>query len=509
MSTYVREATPSDYDERSVEDKLAFTKKRAADDQLEQDAEKRRWITAQHRMEDEHVIRLASAVSSPAKASGAPKAAELLGSLSDDEEDEVLTIHAFPQAVHAISPDIVAAARYTNPMPFIPISACGQLASAMLKNGERQRITLTPGKGAGAQHSEVGVAAQKLLDGFAERDYCLDPVMFWECFRAWAQLMAHTRLKPEARDSLLFKMNTLQQLVSGVCLDRHWCFWRDYALSLLNGYSDNRLSKTGGRHWNMLNFEEDLLRDVEAKYNYEINEAFRFAEDTHAPMLVQARLPIDDIKKLRKALATKATRVSRYIDVPAPSPSSYSAPPAPQQRQQAPPQHRQQPQQQQQQQHFAPQFQQFSPQQFNQQHHFQHPPPQHSFQQPPQHNAFSNAMKRSDSAPPAQGQNFRNAEQRAPPTAQHHLQGWCPGCCKHSTDPTHFWKVCRDFNAAKVYKYGAFFHRSLDRLRICMQWNLGICNSVGPCSNFHGCAWCGEEGHISFDCPTGGGPTRV
>ncbi|KAK4690462.1 hypothetical protein P7C70_g9572, partial [Phenoliferia sp. Uapishka_3] len=313
MSTYVRESTPDDYDSRSAEDRLTFTSKRAAADLLEQDAEKKRWIARQHEIEDEHVVRLATAAASPSKVNGAPKAVEFLDTLEESEEDAVLTLRAFPQAVHAIASDIVAIARHTNPMPFVPISACGQLSSAQLKSGERAKIVLTPGKGVGSQHSEVGAAAQKVLDGFMERDFCLDPVMFWECFFAWGQLMAFTRLGPGIRTAFLFGLHSLQQLVLSVCLDRHWTFWREYVLSLLYDYSMHLISKMGGRRWSLLKFEDDLLREVEGKFNYEIDEAFRFAEDTLAPMLVQSRLSLEDIKKLRKSIATKATRVSRYI----------------------------------------------------------------------------------------------------------------------------------------------------------------------------------------------------
>ncbi|KAK4700805.1 hypothetical protein P7C70_g5442, partial [Phenoliferia sp. Uapishka_3] len=498
MSTYVREATP-DHSGKTSDEKLEFYTKRSAADELERLAEKKRSVEREKTREDEIIFRLATAAASPVKATGAPKPAPFLESLEEQVEDALPTIFAFPQAVHAISPDIVAAARLPVPMPFIALSACGQQAAIDLENGERTKVVLTPGKGAGAQHPEVGVAAQKQLDAFAERDYCLDPISFWEAFAAWGQLMAETKLNPAIRTTFLCNLWSLQQLVCSVLMERHWVFWREYVLAKLTSYSSSLFSGTGGTRYVLQGFSEPLLRKIESKFNYEKDEAFRYDESAKSPSVGLARLGTEETKRLRKALALKGSRISRWGE---PAEVATPTPTPPQQRQRQPEQqqqHRQQPPPPQQQHFQQPQYFNNQQQQFPQPPFY--PPP------PPPSNSFGGSpMKRSESAPPQQ--NFRPAEQRAPSATQH-FQGWCPGCCKFSTDPTHFWKVCQDVNTIKVFKQGHSFLRGLDRARICMQWNLGSCGSVGPCINLHCCAWCAEEGHISFDCPSNGGPGRA
>ncbi|KAK4690264.1 hypothetical protein P7C70_g9632, partial [Phenoliferia sp. Uapishka_3] len=323
---------------------------------------KKRSLDKDKARDDEVIFRVAAAAASPTKATGAPKPAPFLDSLEEEVEDALPTILAFPQAVHAISPDIVAAARLPVPMPFIGLSACSQQAAIDLENGDRTRVVLTPGKGAGSQHPEVGTAAQKQLDAFAERDYCLEPISFWEAFAAWGQLMAETKLNPAIRNTFLCNLWSLQQLICSVMMERHWVFWREYVLQKLASYSSSLFSGTGGTRYVLEEFSEPLLRKIEAKFNYETNEAFRYDEHAKSPSVGLARLGIEETKRLRKALALKGTRASRWVE---PSDVATTTP-APQQQQQR----QRQPEQQQ-----HRQVQQPPP-----------PPPQNNYQQPQYYN---------------------------------------------------------------------------------------------------------------------------
>ncbi|KAK4690971.1 hypothetical protein P7C70_g9451, partial [Phenoliferia sp. Uapishka_3] len=312
MSTsYVRATTPDNWDTLDFPAKYELEKQRSADDELNrlavaQQHEDDRLDREAQALEDEHSrqaasvleeeqraakkllddqlaldqynVRLQAHAASPTKARVAPKARKLLEWLDDVEDDVVCVVKPFPEATWSISPDVVNAAFMAEPMVWVPLLLCTHQAMIDWTNG-RDKLVLTAGKGVGAQLCEVNATAQKLLDLYAKRDYCLSWPDLWAALGSWVELMCAPQLAEGARELFCHNFLMLKDNVTRAYTERHGPF----------------------------------LMEIEAKFNYEVDECFRYSEHIDAPLVVLLRTPIAEVKKLRKALADEGTCDSRWL----------------------------------------------------------------------------------------------------------------------------------------------------------------------------------------------------